>query len=155
MTVLAGDEPRVLRRLASEVATVPLPCGIGAERPVTSPAVGASGAAPTGTTRVGVEHQWSFHGEARAARFAEQAVSYAFVVPMGQEALRPSKGPQIFSVSANLACYGPLVGSASFARASRCVFGKASSIGSPRSRAPIAASATASAWSLLTIGACG
>ena len=155
MTVLAGDEPRVLRRPASEVATVLLPCGVRAERPVTSPAVGASGAAPTGTAGVCVEHQWSFHDEARAARFAERAVSYAFVAPMGQGDLRPPKGPQIFSVSANLACYGPLVGSASFASASRCAFGKLSSTGSPRSRAPIAANATASAWSLLTIGACG
>ena len=85
MTVLAGDEPRVLRRPASEVATVLLPCGVRAERLVAARAVGASGAAPTGTTGVGVEHQWSFHDEARAARFAEQAVSYAFVVSMGQE----------------------------------------------------------------------
>lgn len=155
MTVLAGDEPRVLRRPASEVATVPLPCGIRAERFVAARAVATSGAAPTGTTGVCVEHQWSFHDEARAARFAERAVSYAFVAPMGQETSGRRKALRFFSVSANLACYGPLVGSASFARASRCAFGKLSSTGSPRSRAPIAANATASAWSLLTIGACG
>lgn len=76
-----------------------------------------------------------FHDEARAAQFAERAVSYAFVVPMGQESSGRRKCLD-FSVSANLACYGPLAGSAIFTRASRCAFGKLSSTGSPRSRAP-------------------